>query len=71
MAKKEKPAAAPESAPAGTRARVLFVLEHDGKSYPCDSIIEASAAVIAAYKSAGLVDDHPDAVAYILSLQAQ
>lgn len=67
MAKK-KEAAPAESGVAAARVLVTFF---DGEvTRAADSVIEAPADVIAQWKAAGTVDDHPEAVAYARSLTA-
>lgn len=66
MAKK-KEAAPAESGVAAARVLVTFF---DGEAIRvADSLIESSADVIAQWKAAGTVDDHPDAIAYARSLK--
>jgi hypothetical protein len=54
-------------APARIAARVLAACQLG----PGDAVVELSAEEAAQFKASGLVDDHPDAVAYARSLQAQ
>lgn len=67
MAKKKD--AAP--AEAGVVAARVLVRFFDGETaHAADSVIEAPADVVAQWKAAGTVDDHPEAVAYARSLKA-
>jgi len=67
MAKKKEAAPAESGAVA---ARVLVAFFDGETAHAADSVIEAPADVVAQWKAAGTVDDHPEAVAYARSLKA-
>lgn len=47
------------------KARALSDFSHGGEKYQSGGLIEADVAEIKALKEAGLVDDHPSAVAHV------
>ncbi len=47
------------------KARALSDFPHGTERYKCNDLIEADVAEIKSLKEAGLVDDHPSAVAHV------
>lgn len=63
MARKAKAAETPSEG--AVEARVLVDFHHAGEKVPVGTLFVGPAALVAQYAKDGVLDPHPDAVAYV------
>ena len=56
---------ADEKTPKLTKARVLSDFSDGERKYKCNELVSFEDATLKAYKTAGYIDDHPTAVAFL------